>query len=535
MNGPIIKSALSRRRLLGGAALGLTAGALGRMVGPASIARAATASSREYDARNTFDEVDQEFHTGGYNGQPDQPNDSTGGGLAWVQSYILQGFLRMYQAYGDYHYLDRLVDNVDQILETRDSIRGVTDYRGLSLPGWRATNPYTAGSVILSDLAGKDLLEVRTSTSGANSAKVTVLSGQSAGRFSLRVENSRYPTRTEEHSSLSMDPDSPDYVERRLYDAFNPYALNVTVRDFATGRAGSVPAPGEYAFVAQPVIFSVDTGMVTYAIAGFARTVLSSRSLRQNRRYKQKAMTYLRAAEDAVAIHEPEWREQLVRGKRIGYYQWEKGTFRSFDGTEQPLNWSHAVGQTLVELAAITRKATYMRKVRLLAELLRYECAVDAGGACVWHYWPKFGAMYNGYKRTGSPETDVSLFTPEFPATTRVEDISHAAISVEFATRAFEERLAFRRFDIDRLVATYSENLARVGSDGIPTTATLVDGSGNASAGYYLQAPRWMPLARWNASIFDHSLSIYAARQPNPVSGYGLLAIAYFNWYRQRY
>jgi len=63
--------------------------------------------------------------------------------LAWSQSYVLLGLVRMYETYRDMYYPDRLLDTVDQVLPGRDSDRGVTDYRGLSLPAWRADHPYT--------------------------------------------------------------------------------------------------------------------------------------------------------------------------------------------------------------------------------------------------------------------------------------------------------------------------------------------------------------------------------------------------------
>lgn len=65
------------------------------------------------------------------------------GGLAWNRSYVMEAFLIMYRQTGDTHYLDRFVLHADQTLAVRDSVRGVTDYRGLSLPAWRAGQRYT--------------------------------------------------------------------------------------------------------------------------------------------------------------------------------------------------------------------------------------------------------------------------------------------------------------------------------------------------------------------------------------------------------
>lgn len=65
------------------------------------------------------------------------------GGLAWGRSYVLQAYLSMYRATGDAHYLNKFIAGADQALAARDSVRGVKDYRGLSLPAWRAAGNYT--------------------------------------------------------------------------------------------------------------------------------------------------------------------------------------------------------------------------------------------------------------------------------------------------------------------------------------------------------------------------------------------------------
>lgn len=48
----------------------------------------------------------------------------------------------MREAYRDEYYLEKFIDHADHVLASRDSVRGVADWRGLSLPGWRAYWPY---------------------------------------------------------------------------------------------------------------------------------------------------------------------------------------------------------------------------------------------------------------------------------------------------------------------------------------------------------------------------------------------------------
>ncbi len=149
MNGP------TRRDFL--RVSGLTAA--GAVAGTTLAATSAHAAGIDYTARKTFDGWDRLFQQGGP-GQPDQPNDNTNadgrsGMLAWSQSYVLLGLVRMYETYRDTYYLDRLIENIDQVLSVRDSERGVTDYRGLSLPAWRADHPYTTGFTTLADSNGQ--------------------------------------------------------------------------------------------------------------------------------------------------------------------------------------------------------------------------------------------------------------------------------------------------------------------------------------------------------------------------------------------
>ncbi|MFA5384987.1 MAG: Ig-like domain-containing protein [Eubacteriales bacterium] len=58
--------------------------------------------------------------------------------IAWDESYLLRAYLFMYEATGDKQYLDEFTGHADTFLTRRDSVRGVKDYRGLSLPAWRS-------------------------------------------------------------------------------------------------------------------------------------------------------------------------------------------------------------------------------------------------------------------------------------------------------------------------------------------------------------------------------------------------------------
>ncbi|MFI5695098.1 hypothetical protein ACIA58_24805 [Kribbella sp. NPDC051586] len=494
----------------------------------------AYADGIDYTARRTFDDWDRLFQQGGP-GQPDQPNDNTNrdgrsGMLAWSQSYVLLGLVRMYEKYRDTHYLDRLIDNIDQVLSVRDSERGVTDYRGLSLPAWRADHPYTTGYATLADSNGQPLLDLREALPYAEDTTITVTAGTRGDTFSVQLVNT-FVNRTVSLTDLSLDPASPDYAVSRIYAAA-PGPLQLTAIDRRpTPRAGDLPQLGSYQMHCKPVIFAVHTGMITYPIASFARIVLSSPVLR--RRYLRKAVEYLIACREAVAVHDWEYRDG-------GYLIWPKGQPLAYDGCEQPINQSVGLGQTLVELALATGDREYRRKVAAMGRMLAGQLTVDAGDAYLWHYWPSGGHIYDGFVKTGDPATDLSIFTPSGGPARQFEDISHGAIDVEFAVRAFRARLAFTGQDMARIARTFTQNVAATDADGLPAIHTTVAGTTLGAASVAQQAPRWMQANAWDPQVHAHCLALYNRYQPTPerdgqqAIGFGwLLAnVAYLNWAR---
>jgi hypothetical protein len=509
--------------------------AAGAVAGSALTATPAFAAEIDYTARQTFDDWDRLFQQGGP-GQPDQPNDNTNadgrsGMLAWSQSYVLLGLVRMYETYRDTYYLDRLIDNVDQVLAVRDSERGVTDYRGLSLRAWRADHPYTTGYTTLADSNGRPLLELRQALPYAEDTKVTVSAGSRPDAFTVQLVNNQV-NRTVTLTDLTMDPASPDHAVSRIYTAA-PGPLQLTALDVSNGGAGLVPATGEFPMVTKPVIFAVHTGMITYPIATFVRLVCDSPVLR--RRYRAKAAEYLTACRQAVAVHDWEYRETAAAG---GYLIWPKEQPLAYDGCEQPINQSVGLGQTLVELALATGDRGYRRKVAAMAKMFAGQLTVDVGDAYQWHYWPTGGRVHEGFAKTGSPDTDVSIFTPSGGPARQFEDISHGAIDVEFAVRAFRARLGFTGADMARLARTYTQNVATTDADGLPAIHTTVAGSAIGAASVAHQAPRWMQAAPWNPGVHQHSLALYNRYKPTPevdgqqAIGFGwLLAnVAYLNW-----
>jgi hypothetical protein len=480
----------------------------------------------DYASRQTFDHFERIFREAEAPGQPTETNER--GRLAWGASYVMFAFIRMYETYKDIRYLDRFIRDADLVLAGRDSERGVTDYRGLSLPGWQAAGAYTVGVATLKDASGQALLEVRSALSYADETKATVSAGAAADRFTLEVRNAR-TGRVASFPDLSLDPASADYAVSRILAAY-PTPTMVTARDPRPSPAGgAVPVPGVTSLSVLLMIFAVHTGMITYPMAAFARIVLRDRRLA---RYRGKALEYLEAVKAAVAVHDREWRQDDDGG---GHLIWVKGMPLAYDGTEQPTNQWLALGLTYAELAAATGDPLYLDRARRMARSFGRELKPDADDAYVWSYWPSFGKTYNGY----SADQDISEYTPSIAGARQIEDLSHGGIDVEFVALAFRHKIYYQGLDLARLARTYTRNLATTGADGLPTTFARLDGSGeplNAEAS--LQAPRWMAVAPWDKTVFTHARSIYDARAVQPAQGAYpgsyLASMAYLNWFARR-
>lgn len=494
------------------------------------LARAAPAAAvqpRDYTTRATFDWADRQFRDYGSIGQPGELNEN-GGWVAWSQAYVLMAYIRMYEATRDTHYLDRLIENTDQVLATRDSERGVTDFRGLSLPAWRAGGPFTVGSVTLLDGESRPVLEVRSALTYAETAGVTVSAASTPGRFKLDVFNTLFGW-NDTFDNLTMDAASEDYVVRRLLAAF-PTNLAVTAKDLrSTPGVGGDPVIGTFKMQSEFMIFAVHTGLITYPIASFVRLVHDEPRLRRHPVYGPKAAEYLEAVEAAIAVHDWEWREN-DRGE--GYYVWVKGTPNRYDGVELPANQFLAPGRALLQLAAVTGSSEYADRATKLARAFANELRLNTEGAYVWKYWPSWGRIYQGW--TASDQ--ISEYRPSFCCGQQVEDMSHGHIDVDFAALAFRNDVVFQGRDMARFALTYTRNVAASTANGAPTVRHNVDGTGAIeNLGDEYIAPGWAPLSFWDSSVFTHARDIYAYRQPDPARisapGYILYCTANLNWY----
>ncbi|HLT59895.1 MAG TPA: hypothetical protein VK020_01810 [Microlunatus sp.] len=494
---------LSRRSVLLGAAGVTTA-----LAWPATRAVAGPG----YDRPPAFAEAQRAYLDIGF-----EHNEA--GGYAWGESYFLLGLLRMYQAYGENAYLDTFVDRLDHVTATTDQARGVTDYQGRSGPVWRTAGNYTAGHAVITDGTGAPAVQLRWA--GTRSAESTAeISAVDGDTFTLTLRNPSTAT-VVEVAGVSLDPAAETY----LVDVVNAtYRSNlrwtaVDLRD----QPGPAPAPaaGTVAFDPQYYVFAVHTGMVAYPLALFARIVAEGTpGLR--RRYGAAGERAGEAAAAAIAFHDEEFR--IADG--VGDYVWPKGAPIPFDGLIQPYNQSHGPGQALAELYRVTGDPEHRAKITAMLDGFARGVTTDAGGAYVWNYWPVHSELYSGY----AAADDLSSYTPSYGAVRTIEDISHAAITIEFLDAADRAGIRHADLDLSRIARTFTQNVIRSGSE----VWFRVDGTADAAAANAVQAARWMPYARYDEEIYAQCRRVYDAVQLEPNQGSHALGIGYLNWARQR-
>lgn len=309
----------------------------------------------------------------GNNGNWYKDSNNESGVLAWDESYVMRSYLEMYEATGKTKYLDKFIVHADSVLKQRDSVRGVKDYRGLSLPAWSAGKRYT----------GNDTLK----------------------------------------------------------------------------------------------IFEVHTALIAYPYARFATIVKNNPALAS---YQTKASVYLKAAKDAVAVHESQW---IVTATEMSM--------------SRPFNMFLSLGQTFLEIYRASGETSYYSKSVKIATHFKNNLNVDS--ATNSYYWR--------YMRSGSY--------------TGWEDLSHGALDMNFVVAAFETGAGFTQADMQRFGNTVQKKLIK--STGV--IANKVDGTGTCATQGYIGL--WMPLYKWSPSLFN---TTYQKLSPlTRVDAEQLLGVSFLN------
>jgi hypothetical protein len=510
----------TRRRLLKTAGVGAAALATGGLVLPG---RAAASEPAEWTTREKFDALDRGFNNG--DGRKNDLNEDRAA-LGWGEAYVLQAYLLMYEAHHDPYYLDKAIDHIDHVLASRDSVRGVPDWRGQSLPAWRAGWPYSAGHLDLADAAGRPTLRLVSALAYAESATVALSAGTRPGTFRIDTSHKVYQTAVNSYDNLTMDPTSPDYAVRRINDAFDANKDQLTAHDLrARPEDAGDPAPRVATMSSSYFYSSVHTGQIAYPIAWFARIVHTTPTLLADRRYREKADEYYAAAEAAVAVHDQEY---LVTDDGRGYYGYPKGVPNNLDGSDLPHNYSCSMARVYLELAMAGHRPWHRRRAEELVLSFVRDLRHEPDGTATWTYYRTGGWCYTGWTRAD----DVSVNFPVRGATTKSEDTEHGHIEATMAAVAYRAGIGITAVDMTAMARTLNQRILRRTVDGRVTATEFVDGSGRTGLPYYdTIVPPYLGLASFGDTdaLIRAGTQLMAQNDPAP-QVIPIYSAAYLNW-----
>ena len=432
-------------------------------------------------------------------------------GYAWGESYYLNALLLMYRAHGDAQYLDQFEDRLDQVLANTDAARGVTDYSGRSGPCWRAAGNYTAshGELLLTDDAPAIQVRWAGAASGDATATVTRIDAETCD---LELY---HPSSTITLTRLSLDPASQSYVVDAVTEAYTPWERWTAIDHRDEPSSGEELAEGTVAFEPQFYAFAVHTGMMVLPMCRYIRLVGSTPELSGR---SAKATRLMRAVRESMRYHRD---DVHVDEDGLGDFRAPLGAPVPFDGAIQPLNQSHGLGAAFAEMYALTGNQRYLTKVQGLLKSLRLSLE-NHDGAYLWPYWPVHSELFQGYEI----EDEVSSYTPSFTPHTQWEDISHAAITLEFIHSVHEAGIEDMTEDLERFAATFTDRVIR-SEDSL---WYRVDGATDTTPATAVQSARWLMLDDIEPAIHDQVLRVFRAEALQPSQGSHTLGIAYLNY-----
>jgi hypothetical protein len=220
----------------------------------------------------------------------------------------------------------------------------------------------------------------------------------------------------------------------------------------------------------QRYVWAVHTGVIVAPMARFAAIVRHDPALAN--RWGQDADRLLKVAEEAVAAHDAEYR--AGPGADEGYI------FCPYLKKHLPLNMQNALGEAWLAIDDATPTPKHREQVTRLAQFLKNRLRPMADGSYVWAYWPPLEGPADSF-----------------------EDISHAAINVDFMVRCFEHNLVFQPADLARLEKTLV-NRVLAADDRIGDTV----GGGGKFNTYRSAVLRWGRLSRHSVAVRDQLIRL---------------------------
>lgn len=225
-----------------------------------------------------------------------------------------------------------------------------------------------------------------------------------------------------------------------------------------------------YSHSGKRVVWLVHSGMITYPLARFAFIVNRNKLTA----YRAQADSYLSVARSSLSMFDKNWVSDTATGG--GYYQFDRDEPHATNSLHGPMplpfNQQLAAGRTMIMLYEITGDSFYRQRAEALAK--HFKANLKGNGPYVWTYW-----HVKGLNRSKG-----------------IEDISHGAIDIDFAIRAYRSGMVFSSRDMTRFRDTYERNIRRNG-----TFAGKVDGTGGAQ--HREAIGRWLELSEFTCAPWN--------------------------------
>lgn len=387
----------------------------------------------------------------------------TSGGLGWGEASFLRDYIYNYWTSTDTYWLDKVIDHFDRMIanmrENPDGFMawddpaysvGVIEAKAvgdvgeatiepeLQRPHVRRGQPNVTGHTYEILFPSTDRYLVRDATTGEE-----VATGQYTGEAAIEAITRAKLT---------------------IKGAVKPGA-KFEVRTHAPERC-------EY---------QVHDGMVTYRIAQFIETVLTSNGLDQ--KYTDKAKEYLGILDrDFLQKWEGAWAD-LPHG--AGLYKFTKNPTQRFPDTSLPHNQYLALARTWLVLADLPGygNATLCRQRAAAMAIYFKQNLRLVEGAYDWHYWDPL------------PQEDVGRHT---------EDYSHATIDIGFAVQAAARGIVFEEEDLRRFARTYVDVMWNGDKD-----KPRFGGRVNTNEGDKVAWADWVELCMADLRVWEVGLALF--------------------------
>jgi hypothetical protein len=205
-------------------------------------------------------------------------------------------------------------------------------------------------------------------------------------------------------------------------------------------------------------VWAVHTGMIVAPMARFAAVVRNDPRLKE--KWSKDAERLLKVAQEAVAVHDADFREGP--GADEGYLH------SPYLKKHLPLNMQNALARAWLAIDDATLTPKHRERVTRLAQFLKHRLRSMDDGSYVWAYWPPLEGAADSF-----------------------EDISHAAINVDFMGLCYEQGIVFTREDLGRLKQTLLQRVL-LADDRVSDTV----GGGEPFDTYRPAVLRWGRLGR---------------------------------------